>query len=408
VLNLRDSLNLCILGAFEGRPHGGRRGTIGSMQRAAALADESLAWMALSRAPALNVPILSAALEYFGGVHGLMNASDAQRQGAGIPAAAAQFLGSATAAPNAAERRWLLDPRHAMVPFTDPRYPRLLRELRLCPIVLYVAGNADVLNDPQLAIVGSRNPTPTGREVAFEFAESLAGCGLGITSGLADGIDSCAHRGALAAQGVTVAVLGNGADIVYPAINRGLSEHILLQGALISEFPLGWPPRRENFPQRNRIIAASTLGTLVVEAARRSGSLITARLAGDHNRELFAVPGSIRNPLSRGCHELIRQGAKLTESAADILSELNFSAFFSRAAAAGKPPPPLGIEAGMDKEHKILLDALGFDPADLDLLVVRTGFKPEAVSSMMLILELKGHVQAAPGGRYSRVVRSRR
>jgi DNA processing protein len=152
-----------------------------------------------------------------------------------------------------------------------------------------------------------------------------------------------------------------------------------------------------------------SLGTLVVEAARRSGSLITARLAGDHNRELFAVPGSIHNPLSRGCHELIRQGAKLTETVADILSELDFSAFFASAGhASGGPATPPDIEAGMDKEHKILLDALGFDPADLDVLVVRTGFKPEAVSSMMLILELKGHVQAAPGGRYSRVVRSRR
>jgi DNA processing protein len=188
-----------------------------------------------------------------------------------------------------------------------------------------------------------------------------------------------------------------------------LSEEIRFQGALISEFPLETPPRRANFPQRNRIIAALSLGTLVIEAARRSGSLITARLAGDHNRELFAVPGSIRNPLSRGCHELIRQGAKLTETVADVLSELNFSAFLDQVRAApGGPAAPPDIAAGMDKEHKILLDALGFDPADLDLLVVRTGFKPEAVSSMMLILELEGHVQAAPGGRYSRVVRSRR
>ncbi len=182
-----------------------------------------------------------------------------------------------------------------------------------------------------------------------------------------------------------------------------------MQGALISEFPLGTPPRRANFPQRNRIIAGLSLGTLVVEAARRSGSLITARLAADQNRELFAVPGSIHNPLSRGCHELIRQGAKLTETVADILSELNFSAFFEGVRRASYAQNRAGdFETGMDKEHKILLDALGFDPADLDMLVVRTGFKAEAVSSMMLILELEGHVQAAPGGRYSRVVRSRR
>src|SRR6202042_299669 len=224
-----------------------------------------------------------------------------------------------------------------------------------------------------------------------------------------EGIDSAAHRGALAAQGITLAVLGNGIDRVYPRCNRRLSEQIRFRGALLSEFPLGTPPRRENFPQRNRIIAALSLGTLVVEAARRSGSLITARLAADQNRELFAVPGSIHNPLSRGCHELIRQGAKLTETVSDILSELNFSAFFAgMRRGSDSPDAAPGIEAGMDKEHKILLDALGFDPADLDMLVVRTGFKAEAVSSMMLILELEGHVQAAPGGRYSRVVRSRR
>jgi DNA processing protein len=370
---------------------------------------ELLAWMALSRAPALNVAILSKAFESLGGLHGLINSSDAERRGAGIPAAAAQFLCGSTALPSAAEQAWIKEPQHCVLPFTDLRYPRALRALPVAPIALYVAGNADVLNDPQLSIVGSRNPTPAGRDIAFEFARSLAACGLGITSGLAEGIDSAAHRGALAAQGTTLAVLGSGIDIIYPKINFTLSEQIRCQGALISEFPLGTPPRRENFPQRNRIIAALSLGTLVVEAARRSGSLITARLAGDHNRELFAVPGSIHNPLSRGCHELIRQGAKLTETAADILSELNFSAFFdrSREASGGLTAPP-DIEAGMDKERKILLDALGFDPADIDLLVVRTGFKPEAVSSMMLILELEGHVQAAPGGRYSRVVRSRR
>lgn len=365
--------------------------------------------MALSRAPALDVAILSKAFESLGGVHGLINSSDAERRSAGVPAAALEFLCSASALPCAVEQAWIKDPKHDVLPFTDPRFPRALHALRSSPIALYVAGNADVLNDPQLSIVGSRNPTPAGRDIAFEFAEALAACGLGITSGLAEGIDSAAHRGALAAQGITLAVLGSGIDIIYPKNNRTLSEQIQFQGALISEFPLGWPPRRENFPQRNRIIAALSLGTLVVEAARRSGSLITARLAGDHNRELFAVPGSIRNPLSRGCHELIRQGAKLTETAADILSELDFSAFFDRPrAASGGLAAPLRLEAGMDKEHKILLDALGFDPADLDMLVVRTGFKPEAVSSMMLILELEGHVQAAPGGRYSRVVRSRR
>ena len=375
------------------------------MQRA----DEVFAWMALSRAPALTVPILSAALERLGGIAGFIESSDEARQQAGVPAVAREYLKSASSAPSTVERAWIRNPHHHLVAFTDPRYPCTLHGLERRPIVLYVAGKPEVLNDPQLSIVGSRNPTPAGRDTAFDFAEALAARGLAITSGLAEGIDSAAHRGALAAQGVTLAVLGNGIDRVYPRSNQGLSEEIRFRGALISEFPLGTPPRRENFPQRNRVIAGLSLGTLVVEAARRSGSLITARLAGDQNRELFAVPGSIHNPLSRGCHELIRQGAKLTETAADILSELNFSAFLrAGCSASGSPGSAAELEAGMDKEHKILLDALGFDPADLDMLVVRTGFKAEAVSSMMLILELEGHVQAAPGGRYSRVVRSRR
>ena len=373
------------------------------------LSEESSAWVTLTRAPALDIRSLDRALEIFGSAQGFIQASDASRQHAGMPAAAREFLTSAQAVLSLAERAWLENPRHHVVPYTDPHYPVLLREAGRYPIALYVAGNVEVLNDPQLAIVGSRNPTPQGRATAQDFAESLAARGLAITSGLAAGIDSAAHRGALMAQGTTLAVLGSGADVVYPRCNLALSREIQHRGALLSGFPLGTPPRAENFPQRNSLIAGLSLGALVVEAARRSGSLITARLAGDLGRELFAVPGSIHSPLSRGCHELIRQGAKLTETAHDILSELDFSAFFGAGAEVPAGASAAAIPAsGMDKEHKILLDALGFDPTDLDLLVVRTGFKPEAVSSMMLILELEGHVQAAPGGRYSRVVRSRR
>jgi DNA processing protein len=370
--------------------------------------EESSAWVTLSRTPQLDNPCLAKALEVLGPAQ-IIAASDAERQSAGIPAAARGYLSSRLAALKRAERAWLEHPRHHIVPFTHPRYPSLLRTAGRFPVALYVDGNVDVLNEPQLAVVGSRNPTPQGRETAHELAEHLALRGLTITSGLAAGIDSAAHRGALEAQGITIGVLGSGIDVIYPPASRALGEEIPQRGALVSSFPLGTAPRRQNFPQRNGIIAGMSLGTLVVEAARRSGSLITARLASDLGRELFAIPGSIYNPLSRGCHELIRQGAKLTETAHDILSELDFSAFFSAPApvCAERSTAPLGTP-GMDKDRKILLDALGFDQADLDMMVVRTGFKAQAVSSMMLILELEGHVQAAPGGRYSRVVRSRR
>jgi DNA processing protein len=372
------------------------------------LSDEILAWVTLARAPALNAATLSAALARVESAHALVAAPDALRERVGIPGPAREYLRGATAAVTAAERRWLEGSRNHMLPFTDPDYPLLLRAARHHPIALYAAGDLRALARPQLAVVGSRNPSPQGLDTAFDIARYLAERGLAITSGLALGIDAASHRGALAAQGTTLAVLGSGVDVVYPRSNRDLGCAIQARGVTVSEFPLGTAPRRANFPRRNRTIAALTLGTLVVEATRNSGSLITARSAKAADRRVFAIPGSIYNPLSRGCHELIKQGAKLIESADDILSELSFPALFAPDAgtALGTAAQKLGA-AGMDKEHKILLDALGFDPADLDMLIVRTGLKPEAVSSMMLILELEGHVQAAPGGRYSRVANRR-
>ncbi len=369
--------------------------------------DDALAWVTLTRAPGLSVPILAAALARLGTAANLLSAAAARRRAAGLPDGLEEFLAHPGAAPTSAERRWLEQPRHQIVPFCDGRYPPLLRASGDCPIALYVDGDPQALCEPQLAIVGSRNPSAQGRAHAFSFAESLALRGLTITSGLAEGIDAAAHRGALAAQGSTLAVLGTGVDLVYPCGNGALAHEIALHGALVSEFPVGAAPRRSNFPRRNRLIAGLSMGTLVIEAARRSGSLITARSAGEQGRKLFAIPGSIEDPLKRGCHELLKQGAKLAENPNDILRELDFSAFFERRdGRADRGPPRSPRAAGMDNEHKILLDALGFDPADLDGLVVRTGFKPEAVSSMMLILELEGYVQAAPGGRYSRVARS--
>ena len=366
--------------------------------------DDALVWISLARAPGLTTGHISTALELLGNCRAVAEASTTDLERAGIPADAAEFLSRTGTVGDAAARHWLSSEFHAVVPFTDPRFPPLLRALPQCPVALYVCGNPDALSVPQLAMVGSRNPTVQGRDTAFTFAEYFAERGLGITSGLAEGIDTSAHQGALRGQGITLGVLGNGIDRVYPASNAALFDQIRRQGALISEYPLGTPPRRGNFPRRNRLIAGLSLGTLVVEAARRSGSLITARLAHSLGRSVFAIPGSIHNPLSRGCHELIKTGAKLVETADDILAGLNFSAFFSGKFSAQSDSPGPGLPPpGMDKEHKILLDAVGFDPVDLDTVVVRTGFKPEVVSSMVLILELEGHVQAAPGGRYSRV-----
>ncbi|HLZ99800.1 MAG TPA: DNA-processing protein DprA [Steroidobacteraceae bacterium] len=366
--------------------------------------DDLLAWATLARAPGLDLAGLSAALDRLGSARALVGASEAGWDGAALSPETRAFLSSPSAIPGMRERHWLDSAGHYLIPFTDPHFPPLLLSIPGCPIALYVSGNLGALAEPQLAIVGSRNPTAQGRETAFELAEHLGGRGLGVTSGVAEGIDACAHLGALRAQAITLGVLGAGIDVIYPLCNRPLYQDIERHGALVTEFAPGTPPRRGNFPQRNRIIAGLSLGTLVVEAARRSGSLITAHLANDYGREVFAVPGSIRSPLSRGCHQLIKGGAKLTETADDILAELNFSAFFANdlGPAAAAPQQLRGV-AGLDKDHKILLDALGFDPVDLDKLIVRTGFKPEAVSSMILILELEGHVQAAPGGRYSRV-----
>ena len=368
---------------------------------------ETLAWMNLARAPGLDTTRVAAALGITGSARALVSAAR-NYPTPFLPDVARTFLAATARDMQKTARRWLDGSRHHLVPFTDARFPPLLRATPDCPLALYVYGNPEALREPQLAIVGSRNPTASGCDTAFEFAEFFAARGLGITSGLADGIDACAHRGALRGQGLTLAVLGTGIDRIYPASNAGLSQKIADFGALVSEFSLQTPPRPGNFPRRNRLIAGLTLGTLVVEAARRSGSRITARYAMDYGREVFAIPGSIHNPMSRGCHDLIKSGAILVETGADVLIELNFSAFWAKDSSAGAlRSTTVPCAAGMDKDHKILLDALGFDPVDPDTLVARTGFKPEAVSSMMLILELEGHVQAAPGGRYSRVANRR-
>ncbi len=322
-----------------------------------------------------------------------------------IEAVAAALGGSHSSAADGCDavRRWLDQPGSAVVTSADPAYPPALRELRDAPILLYVLGDTDLLSMPALAIVGSRKPTAGGRATAHDFACEFAVNGLCIVSGLALGIDAAAHRGALAGDGATVAVLGTGIDRVYPAANRELAQDIAARGAIISEFPLGTEPRRSRFPRRNRLISGLALGTLVVEAAEHSGSLITARLAGDQGREVFAIPGSIHNPMVRGCHRLIRDGARLVESAADVFAELPLPATAAVAAAApAEPPAP-----PPDPEYVKLLDALGWEPVDAATVALRTGLTIGEVSSMLLILELDGVVEVLPGGRYARLGQER-
>lgn len=281
-------------------------------------------------------------------------------------------------------------------------YPPLLAECADAPVRLFVDGNAGLLNRHQIAVVGSRNPTAGGRDNAFAFARHLAGMGLIITSGLALGIDAAAHQGCLRA-GPTIAVTGHGPDRIYPPGNKALGEQIRERGAIITEYPLGTAAVARHFPQRNRIISGMSLGVLVVEAALRSGSLITARLAMEQGREVFAIPGSIHNPQAKGCHRLIREGAKLAETAEDILEELGSLALHAETAASSSEQTPAAQPApAPDAEYAALLEAMGHDPVGIDRLVERTGLAPDAVSGMLLLLELQGHVSALSGGCYAR------
>jgi DNA processing protein len=317
-----------------------------------------------------------------------------------LPPAAHACLLCADAAAIDADLAWANENGVELLLCTDAAYPPLLAAISGAPAALYVQGSPALLRAPQLAMVGSRSPTPAGRATAREFATSFARGGLTITSGLALGIDAASHDGALRGGGATIAVCGTGLDHVYPAEHTQLAARIRERGALVSEFPPGTPPRRANFPLRNRIISGLSLGTLVVEAGRQSGALITARLALEAGREVFAIPGSIHSPQSRGCHQLIRDGAKLVEEAADVWTELRIPV---RKEPLSVAVAPADAAPELDKEYEMLLDALGFEPATIDALVARTELPGGSIASMLLILELEGRIQALPGGRYGRV-----
>jgi len=362
-------------------------------------------WLALIRAPGLGSAGARRLLASGVAPADLARLPLRRLEELGLSPETCRYLGPGSRPEVESDLGWLTgsDERH-LITLTDPRYPPRLKEIADPPLALFGQGDCRLLSDPQLAVVGSRNPSPDGVYNGQEMARELSRAGLTITSGLALGVDTQAHRGALAAPGPTLAVLGTGPDQVYPASNRDLAHEIARSGALVSEFPPGTAPKRDHFPRRNRIIAGLCLGVLVVEATVRSGSLITARLAAEQGREVFAIPGSIHNPLARGCHALIRQGAKLVETAQDILAELapQLGALLRAEPAETDVETPLEVP---DPDYQLLMEHLGFDPQPMDVLIARTGLGPESLASMLLLLELQGHVSSFPGGRYCRTPR---
>lgn len=355
---------------------------------------EFAAWFRLLETPGIGRTTARRLLAAFGSPAAIFDAATATlREIAGD--GAAQALGHEPPEFGArlqAARAWLNEgPERQVLILGDPAWPPLLLQTVDPPLLLYVQGDPDVLAQPSIAIVGSRQATAQGKDNARTLARALAELGYTVVSGLAQGIDAAAHEGALAGGGTTLAVVGTGLDRVYPAAHRDLTRRIAAQGALVSEFAPGTPPLAENFPQRNRIIAGLTQGTLVVEAALRSGSLITARLANEAGREVFAIPGSIHAAQSKGCHVLIRQGAKLVETAQDIVEELR-----------GAHPRQAALPLAAAPTEDPLLQALGPDPVTLDALLARTGWTTAELSARLLQLELDGHIARLPGALFQR------
>jgi DNA processing protein len=363
------------------------------------------------RAPELGGARLVELAEKLGGIGKVVSASAGRLRQAGLSDETIDAIRNPDQELLSSDADWLSQPGHHLITWYSERYPALLRGLSSPPAALFIDGDPEALWQPQVAVVGSRNPTRGGLDNARAFAAELCRRGLTITSGMASGIDSAAHEAALGAGGLTVAVTGTGLDRVYPASGRALAAKICQQGALVSEFPLGTPPKREHFPSRNRIISGLSLGVLVVEAGLNSGTLITARLAGNQGRDVFAIPGSIHNPMAKGCHRLIREGARLVEDVNQIIEEIAPMArqlagelqsqldFPSPEKLEVKPGDPQFEE---DPEYQLLWSYLGFDPKPIDAIIEQSGLTARAVSAMLLMLELRGMAEAHPGGAWSR------
>jgi DNA processing protein len=364
-------------------------------------AQERTAWLRLTLTRGLTASDARRLLAAFEMPQAVFEASYAS-----LARAAGEAAARAVQAPESSEalrqrnetEAWLqLGEGRDLISLADPDYPPPLLEVGDPPPVLYLHGKRPVLGRAALAIIGSRSATRQGEANAEAFAEHLSAGGLTIISGLARGIDAAAHRGALHSEAGTLAVLGTGIDVIYPRSNRELTEQIRQHGLVVSEFAIGSPALSQHFPQRNRLIAALSLGVLVVEAASHSGSLIKARLAGELGREVMAIPGSIHSPVARGCHRLIREGARLVESAQDVLDEIRV-----RPSRLPTPPAAAGSDQTVDDP---LLRAMGHDPVDLDTLARRTGTSPGMLSARLLQLELTQDVERLPGNTYQRLRR---
>ena len=362
-------------------------------------------WLALLRAPGLQPDQYHQLLNVFGSPDKVLAAGTDSLRKLGLSAGTVSAIQAPADELIQADLDWLQQDDHHILTFHDARYPELLKTIAAAPPLLFVRGDPDFLQLPQLAMVGSRTPTAAARQTATEFARHLSQAGITITSGLARGIDGASHQGAVDGLAGTVALVAHGLDIVYPAEHRKLAEAISRNGAIVSEHPIGTRPLKAYFPRRNRIISGMSLGTLVVEAALKSGSLITSKHALEQGREVFAIPGSIHNPLARGCHQLIRQGAKLVETATDILEEISAllpAELPTRTAAQASQQAENQSSQTLDPDHQKLLKCLAYEPVPIDELVDRSGFAASEVASMLLILELEGCV-VSESGLYTRV-----